>query len=193
MPNPTGQKARVCFKKATADVGVRVRRTVVVHVERPVVLVLVIVTAMVQARVTTVKVPVIRDIVCYTVDPALSLYQKKAFYSSIFKWGVFFMRYPIGQAFSRHFEFLEAESLGEGTAVPSPQTPSSTGEVTPPSAGVPGGDSRCWCTCSTHCRSSRRTARGPGPGYSYRHGAGTGHYRQSPSYPGHKCYRCHRW
>lgn len=101
MPNPTGQKARVCFKKATADVGVRVRRGVVVHVERPIILVLVVVTAMVQARVTTVKVPVIRDIVCYTVDPALSLYQKKAFYSSIFKWGGGYSSCdtPIGQAF----------------------------------------------------------------------------------------------
>lgn len=48
-------------KDATADVRVGVRRSVVVHVERPVVLVLVIVTAMVQARVTTVEVPVIRD------------------------------------------------------------------------------------------------------------------------------------
>ncbi len=32
---------------------------------------------MVQARVTTVKVPVIRDIVCYTVDPALSPLPKR--------------------------------------------------------------------------------------------------------------------
>lgn len=70
--------ACVCFKKATADVGVRVRRTVVVHVERPVILVLVIVTAMVQARVTTVEIPVIRDIVCCKVDPALSPYQRKS-------------------------------------------------------------------------------------------------------------------
>ena len=48
-------------KDATADVVVRVRRSVVVDVERTVILVLVIVTAMVQARVTTVEVPVIRD------------------------------------------------------------------------------------------------------------------------------------
>jgi hypothetical protein len=67
------------YKKATADVGVGVRRAVVVHVERTVILVLVVVTAMVQARVTTVKVPVIRDIVCYTVDPALPLTKRKAF------------------------------------------------------------------------------------------------------------------
>ena len=40
-------------KDATADVVVRVRRSVVVDVERTVILVLVIVTAMVQARVTT--------------------------------------------------------------------------------------------------------------------------------------------
>ena len=70
--------ACVCFKKATADAGVRVRRTVVVHVERPVILVLVIVTAVVQARVTTVEIPVIRDIVCCKVDPALSSYQRRA-------------------------------------------------------------------------------------------------------------------
>lgn len=71
----------VCFKKATADVGVGVRRVVVVNVERPVVLVLVIVTAMVQARVTTVEIPVIRDIVCCKVDPALPLTKGKRFYS----------------------------------------------------------------------------------------------------------------
>ena len=48
-------------KDATADVVVLVRRTVVVDVERTVILVLVIVTAVVQARITTVEVPVIRD------------------------------------------------------------------------------------------------------------------------------------
>lgn len=57
------------IKDAAADVVVRVRRTVVVDVERAVILVLVIVTAVVQARVTTVEIPVIRDIVCCTVDP----------------------------------------------------------------------------------------------------------------------------
>ncbi len=35
------------------------------------ILVLVVVTAMVQAWVATVEIPVIRDIVCYTVDPVL--------------------------------------------------------------------------------------------------------------------------
>ena len=70
--------ACVCFKKATADVGVCVRRTVAVHAERPVILALVIVTAVVQARVTTVEIPVIRDIVCCKVDPALSSYQRRA-------------------------------------------------------------------------------------------------------------------
>lgn len=59
----------MAFKDATADVVVRVRRTVVVDVERSVILVLVIVTAMVQARVTTIEVPVIRDIVCCIADP----------------------------------------------------------------------------------------------------------------------------
>ena len=48
-------------KDAAADVVVGVRRTVVVDVERPVILVLVVVPAMVQARVTTVEIPVIRD------------------------------------------------------------------------------------------------------------------------------------
>ena len=48
-------------KDATADVVVRVRRVVVVDVERTVILVLVIVTAMVQARISTIEVPVIRD------------------------------------------------------------------------------------------------------------------------------------
>lgn len=48
-------------KDATADVVVRVRRSVVVDVERTVILVLVIVTAMVQARISTIEVPVIRD------------------------------------------------------------------------------------------------------------------------------------
>ena len=51
----------MCIKKATADVVVRVGRAVVVHVERAVILVLVIVPAMVQARVATVEIPVIRD------------------------------------------------------------------------------------------------------------------------------------
>ena len=44
-------------------------------------------------------------------------------------------------------------------------------------AGVPGGDSRCSSTGPTCRCSRRRTAHNPGPGYSYRHGAGTGHYR----------------
>lgn len=58
---PNGGLAYGLCKDATADVVVRVRRTVVVDVERTVILVLVIVTAMVQARVTTVEIPVIRD------------------------------------------------------------------------------------------------------------------------------------
>ena len=48
-------------KDATADAVVLVRRTVAVDVERTVTLVLVIVTAVAQARVTTVEAPVIRD------------------------------------------------------------------------------------------------------------------------------------
>lgn len=80
----------MALKDATADVVVRVRRTVVVDVERTVILVLVIVTAMVQARVTTVIVPVIRDIVCCTVDP-ICLFMK-----------------------------ISSEMQGEGAAAPSP-------------------------------------------------------------------------
>ena len=56
------RRLRRAFLEATADVGVGVRRPVAVHVERPAILVAVIVTAMVQARVTTVEIPAIRDI-----------------------------------------------------------------------------------------------------------------------------------
>ena len=49
------------YKDAAADVRVRVRRRVVVHVEQPVILVLTIVTANVQTRVGRVEVPVIRE------------------------------------------------------------------------------------------------------------------------------------
>ena len=48
-------------KGATADVAVRVRSAVVVHVEQAVVQVLVIVPTTVQTRVGSVEVPVIRD------------------------------------------------------------------------------------------------------------------------------------
>lgn len=48
-------------KDAAADVRVRVRGRVVVHVEQPVVGVLVVVATTVQARVGSVIVPVIRD------------------------------------------------------------------------------------------------------------------------------------
>ena len=53
---------RRALLEATADGEVRVRPTVTVHIERPVILVVVIVTAMVQARATTVEIPAIRDI-----------------------------------------------------------------------------------------------------------------------------------
>ena len=56
------RRLRRALLEATADVGVGVRRAVAAHVERPVTLVLVTVTAMAQARVTTVEIPVIRDI-----------------------------------------------------------------------------------------------------------------------------------
>lgn len=147
----------MALKDATADVVVRVRRTVVVDVERTVILVLVIVTAMVQARVTTVIVPVIRDIVCCTVDPICLLFMK-----------------------------ISVKCKGKGLRPPHPCTPTPTGDITPPLAGVPGGDSRCCRSRSTYCGSRRRTDRDTGSGYSHRHGAGTGYYRYSSSYPGHK-------
>ena len=53
---------RRALLEATAEGEVRVRPTVTVHIERPVILVVVIVTAMVQARATTVEIPAIRDI-----------------------------------------------------------------------------------------------------------------------------------
>ena len=100
-------------KDATADVGVGVRRRVVVDVERPVVLVLVIVTAMVQARVGSVKVPVIRDIVCCTVDPIGKI------------WGGGTFQRPPLVFFGVKYSILNfvGGNAGEGTAVPSPLHP----------------------------------------------------------------------
>ena len=46
-------------KDAGADVAVRVRRAVVVHIEKPVVGVLVVVATNIEARVRRVEVPVI--------------------------------------------------------------------------------------------------------------------------------------
>lgn len=147
----------MALKDATADVVVRVRRTVVVDVERTVILVLVIVTAMVQARVTTVIVPVIRDIVCCTVDPICLLFCK-----------------------------ISVKCKGKGLRPPHPCTPTPTGDITPPLAGVPGGDSRRCCPCATHRCSRRRTDRDSGSGHSYRHGTGTGHHCYRSRDPGHK-------
>ena len=56
------RRLRRALLEATADGEVRVRPAVTVHVERPVILVVVIVTTMVQARATTAEIPVIRDI-----------------------------------------------------------------------------------------------------------------------------------
>ena len=56
------RRLRRAFLEATADGEVRVRPAVTGHAERPVILVVVIVTAMVQARATTAEIPVIRDI-----------------------------------------------------------------------------------------------------------------------------------
>ena len=49
------------YKDAAADVRVRVRRRIVVHVKQPVIQVLVVIPADVQTRVGSVEVPVIRD------------------------------------------------------------------------------------------------------------------------------------
>ena len=72
------------------------------------ILVLVIVTAMVQARVTTVEIPVIRDIVCCKVDPALPPYQRKA---------------VLFRAKMLHFEFVKGEAWGKGLRSPHPKPP----------------------------------------------------------------------
>lgn len=157
--------------ETAADVGVLVRHAVVVHVERPVIQVLVIVTAMVQARVTAVIIPVIRDIVCCKVDPALSPYQRKS--------GLLERKCSI-------LNFYKAELGGRACGPLTPNPLLHRGMVTPPSAGVPGGDSRCPSSGPTCCSSRRRTAHNPGPGYSDRHGTGTGNYRRKTSYPGHK-------
>ena len=61
-PGEWSRRLRRAFLEATADDGVRARRTVVVHVERPEILALAIATAVEQARVTTAEIPVIRDI-----------------------------------------------------------------------------------------------------------------------------------
>lgn len=55
-----------------ADVVIRVRRTVVVDIERPVIQVLVIVTTVVQARVTTVEVSIIRGYGLSSLPPTSS-------------------------------------------------------------------------------------------------------------------------
>ena len=56
------RRLRRALLEATADVGAGARRSAVAHVERPVTLAQGIVTAMEQARDTTVEIPVIRDI-----------------------------------------------------------------------------------------------------------------------------------
>ena len=68
-PPPQGNKSRRLRRallEATADDGVGARRAAVVHVERPAILALAIVTATVQARATTVEIPAIRDTSCST-------------------------------------------------------------------------------------------------------------------------------
>ena len=60
------RRLRRALLEATADVGAGVRRAVVAHAERPAILVPVIVTAMAQARATTVEIPAIRDTSCST-------------------------------------------------------------------------------------------------------------------------------
>ena len=64
-PSSSGKFSRRLWRtllEATADAGVGVRRVVAANAERPEILVLAIVTAMAQARVTTAEIPVIRDI-----------------------------------------------------------------------------------------------------------------------------------
>ena len=64
-PSSTGvlsRRLRRALLEATADAGAGVRRSAIAHAERPVTLALAIVTAMAQARVTTVENPEIRDI-----------------------------------------------------------------------------------------------------------------------------------
>ena len=58
LPDPIGLAVH---REAAADVRVRVRGRVVVHVEQPVVQALAIVTTDVQTRVGRVEVPVIRN------------------------------------------------------------------------------------------------------------------------------------
>ena len=153
---------RRAFLEATADVGALARRAVAAHAERPENQALVIVTAMVQARVTTVEIPVIRDIVCCKVDPALSPYQRKS--------GLLERKCSI-------LNFHKAELGGRACGPLTPNPLLNRGVVTPPSAGVPGGDSRCRSLGPTRCCSKCRKAREPGPGNSNRHGTGTGYYR----------------
>ena len=61
-PGEWSRRLRRALLEATADVGAGTRRSAVAHVERPVTLAQGIVTAMEQARDTTVEIPVIRDI-----------------------------------------------------------------------------------------------------------------------------------
>ena len=61
LPSKKCCSLKLLYKDAAADVRARVRRRVVVHVEQPVIPVLAVIPADVQARVRRVEVPVIRD------------------------------------------------------------------------------------------------------------------------------------
>ena len=155
------------YKDAAADVRVRVRRRVVVHVKQPVIPVLAVIPADVQARVRRVEVPVIRD------APGMPRPSSAARMTPKFS--------PLLLSGERRvFDFF---LWGEGCAPP----------PTPPSfRGVSGGGSRCSCTRPTPRRSPRKTARDSGPGRNSRRRTGTGSTRGSPSYPGRRWCRS-RW
>ena len=143
--------AKLCFKKATADVGVGVRRVVVVHVERPVILVLVIVTAEVQTRVGSIEVPVIRR----TEKQGTDCVRGHPLY------------FQAACAAENPLAFCAAcgpQDTQRGMRPP----------LRSPVRGVFGGGSRCTRTSRTRWYSSRRTARGSRPGYSNRRSTDTG-------------------
>lgn len=78
-------------KEATADVTVGVGSAVVVHVEQPVIQVLVIVTTDVQTRVGSVEVPVIREELNHRLlrrEPQKSDKRKASINKSHPPWGI---------------------------------------------------------------------------------------------------------
>lgn len=138
-------------KDAAADVRVRVGRAGVVHVEQPVVPVLVIVTAEVQARVGSIEVPVIRR----TKKQGTDCVRGHPLY------------FQAACAAENPLAFCAAcgpQDTQRGMRPP----------LHSPVRGVFGGGSRCPRPSWTRWRSSRRTARGSRPGNSNRRSTGTG-------------------